>query len=267
VKPARRRGWRTLRRQLAKYSLVAALIAFGLYQGGVVAAETGLLQIDRIVVHGNERLTTGEVLEMLNGLQGESLVWANLETWRQRLLASPWVQDASIRRSLPSTIEVEMSEREPIGLGRIQGELYLVDGQGVVIDQYGPQYSDLDLPIVDGLSSKNGEEVTADPARAELAARLIASLAVSPTVTKRLSQVDVTDLRNAAVILEGDPAVLYVGDDRFLPRLQSYVDLAEAIKARVPEVDYVDLRFDDRVYVRPVGNRGRSAILARAGER
>ena len=52
------------------------------------------------------------------------------------------------------------------------GELYLIDDGGVIIDQYGPQYADLDLPIVDGLvigSSKT------DPFRAELAARVIPS--------------------------------------------------------------------------------------------
>ena len=34
--------------------------------------------------------------------------------------------------------------------------------------------------------------------------------------------------------------------------MQSYVDLAPALRDRVPEIDYVDLRFDERVYVRPV---------------
>ena len=37
----------------------------------------------------------------------------------QRLLASPWVRDAALRRSLPSTVEVVVSERQPIGIGRI----------------------------------------------------------------------------------------------------------------------------------------------------
>ena len=112
-----------------------------------------MLQIDRIVVRGNERLSSGEVLAVLNGLRGESLVWTDLDAWRRRLLASPWVRDAALRRSLPSTVEVVVSERQPIGIGRIDGDLYLVDERGVIIDQYGPQYADLDLPIIDGLSA------------------------------------------------------------------------------------------------------------------
>ncbi len=66
-----------------------------------------------------------------------------------------------------------------------------------------------------------------------------------------MSQIDVSDLHNASVILSGDPAVLYLGDDQFLQRLQSYIELAPALRERVTEMDYVDLRFDERIYVRP----------------
>jgi cell division septal protein FtsQ len=37
--------------------------------------------------------------------------------------------------------------------------------------------------------------------------------------------------------------------------VQSYVDLAPALHQRVPDIDYVDLRFDERVYVRPTGKK------------
>jgi hypothetical protein len=37
--------------------------------------------------------------------------------------------------------------------------------------------------------------------------------------------------------------VIYVGDDRFLTRIESYLDLASALRARVADIDYVDLRF------------------------
>ena len=90
-----------------------------------------------------------------------------------------------------------------------------------------------------------------DEARAELAARVIASIKIKPDILRRLSQVDVSDAHNASVILAGDPAVILVGEDQFLPRLQSYLELASALRERVADIDYVDLRFDDRIYVRP----------------
>ena len=243
---------RTLVRRLVRYGLVAVVLAYGAYRASAVVAGARMLQVDRIVVRGNERLSRGEILAVLNGLRGESLVWTDLDRWRRRLLASPWVRDAALRRSLPSTVEVVVLERQPIGIGRINTDMYLVDDRGVVIDQYGPQYADLDLPIIDGLSAAPNESgAMTDEARAELAARVIASIKIKPDILRRLSQVDVSDAHNASVILAGDPAVIFVGEDQFLPRLQSYLELASALRERVADIDYVDLRFDDRIYVRP----------------
>jgi hypothetical protein len=76
-------------------------------------------------------------------------------------------------------------------------------------------------------------------------------LKVKPAVARRLSQVDVSDVHNASVILTGDPAVIHIGEDQFLPRIESYLELAAAVHEQVADIDYVDLRFDDRIYVRP----------------
>jgi cell division septal protein FtsQ len=253
VKPGRRkRHWQARVKALLVYAMLGLALSYGVYRTASVAAAAHVLRVDRIVVRGNSRLSRGEVLAVLNGLRGESLVWTDLDRWRKRLLASPWVRDAALRRSLPSTVVVVVSERQPIGIGRINGDTYLVDERGAVIDQYGPQYAELDLPIVDGLSASpdNGGSMI-DEARADLAARVIGAMKTQPQIARRLSQVDVTDLHNAAVILSGDRAVIQLGEERFLARLQAYLELAPALRQRVADIDYVDLRFDDRIYVRP----------------
>jgi len=271
VKPARRkRTWRALAWPAIRYGLAAAVASLAVYRGVQVSAKAHLLEVNRIVVHGNERLSKGEVLAVLSGLRGESLLWTDLDAWRRRLLSSPWVRDAALRRSLPATVDVVVSERQPIGIGRINGgDMYLVDERGVIIDQYGPQYADLDLPIIDGLAAVNHDGSLTDERRADLAARLMTALRAKPQVARRISQIDVADLHNAAVILSGDPAVIQLGEDQFLPRLQSYLELAPALRERVADIDYVDLRFDDRIYVRPASapsalRRGRPAEAASA---
>jgi cell division protein FtsQ len=250
TKPTRRRRWRAIVRRGGKYALAGVTGLLVLYRGGSVLAHADVLKIDHIIVHGNGRLSNGEVLAVLEGLRGENLMRINLDGWRNRLLASPWIKDAALRRSLPSTVDVEISERSPIAFGRIGDTLYLLDEHGLVIDEDGPQYSDLDLPIVDGLAPQVPGGQT-DETRADLLARLMSAVSTKPDLARRLSQIDVTDAHNARVILSGDPALIYVGEDRFLPRLESYAELAEALRERVSDIDYVDLRFDDRIYVRP----------------
>jgi cell division septal protein FtsQ len=85
-------------------------------------------------------------------------------------------------------------------------------------------------------------------------------------VARRLSQVDVSDLHNASVILSDDPAVIQLGEDQFLARLQAYLDLAPTLRQRVADIDYVDLRFDDRIYVRPSRGTLKSEVRSQKSE-
>jgi cell division protein FtsQ len=197
----------------------------------------------------------------VDGLRGTNILAANLAAYRQRLRDSPWIGDVAIRRLLPSTVEVFVSERTPIGLCRLGSQLHLFDRHGIVIAEFGPKYSEFDLPIVDGLHPRAAGGPPIDPARAELAARIIDALAPHKELARQLSQIDVTDAHDAVVLLDRDGVQLHVGEDRFLERIQGYVDVAAALRERVRDIEYVDLRFDERLYVRPV------ARAARGGER
>lgn len=256
VKPARRRGaWRTAAIIGVKYGLLLAVLLFAASRVSTFVWTSPVLRIDQIMLSGNQRVPAGAVNALLGGLHGENILSVDLDEWRSRLLTSPWIQDASIRRALPSTIEVVIRERTPIAIGRKGSELYLVDERGAAIDAYGPQYANLDLPIVDGFGAAKADDA-ADAARGAIAARLIMALRQKPEVAGRLSQVDVSDVHNAVILLDGDPAELRVGEEHFLERVESYLSLSAALHQRVPEIDYVDLRFDGRVYVRPLGRTG-----------
>ena len=264
VKPGRRRDfpWARALRTLVVLALVGSM---GYSAAGFVVS-TQALTVTSITVSGNTRLSRGEVLSLLDGLRGTNMVAVDLEDWRQRLMASPWVANAAMRRVLPGRVDVFIAEREPMGIGRIGQSLYLVDERGDVIDEFGPNYAELDLPIIDGLAAGGGESgLLIDEARASLAGRLLTSLRAKPELARRVSQVDVTDPRDAVLILEGDTALVRVGDDQFVERLQTYVDLVPALRERVTEIDYADMRFDERVYVRPQPSRSRGAKASRGG--
>jgi cell division protein FtsQ len=258
LKPARRRGWRAYIRIRHLLRIAAVFLAvYAVYRAFDLVVTAAPLQVSRIAVRGNVRLSSGEVQALADGLRGSSILLVDLDSYRSKLLDTPWIADVALRRVLPGTIEVFISERSPIGLCRLRDDLFLVDREGTLIDQFGPQYAEFDLPIIDGLvRTPDKTQPTIDPARAELAARVIESVAANRSLAKRISQIDVRDARNAVVLLDDDPAFLQVGEDRFLQRLQSYLDIAPALRERVPEIDYVDLRFEERVYVRPASSRG-----------
>jgi cell division protein FtsQ len=253
VKPARRRNpaskyaWLT-----ARLVALALVMGYAAYRGVTSIAAASSLQIGHMVVRGQERMSTGEVLSLVEGLRGQNILAVKLDDWQTKLLASPWVESATIRRVLPSTLEITVHERRPMGIGRLGTALYLIDGKGVIVDEYGPAYADIDLPIIDGLAAapRAGGPMI-DGARAEFAGRVIAAFAARPEMASRISQIDVSNLHDAVVILDGDPALLRLGDTDFVARLQQFLDLSPALHERLEAIDTVDLRFDERLYVRP----------------
>jgi cell division protein FtsQ len=243
----RRISWRAVR-------VVASvvLVVYAMYRAVDLVVSASTLQVRRVTVHGNERMSSGEIQALASALKGKSIVTADLEGFRRRILKSPWVADVALRRVLPSTVEVFVRERRPMGLSRLGGQVYLIDRQGTVIDEFGPHYAQFDLPIIDGLVRAPGSNGSAlDERRAELAGRVIDAIAPRKDLARRVSQIDVSDLHDAVVLLDGDSALLHLGEEHFMERLQSYVDLAPALRQRVPDIDYVDLRYDMRLYVRP----------------
>lgn len=75
---------------------------------------------------------------------------------RRRLLAYGWVKDARVSRRLPDTLVIDIVERRPAALWQNQGQLALIDGEGVVLDRV-PVDRMPDLPLLIGPGA-NGEE-------------------------------------------------------------------------------------------------------------
>jgi cell division protein FtsQ len=244
-------AWRARAWTIARVAtLVVLLIGSGWYVQHVMTSGEAFA-VQKLHVIGVSRLSQGEVQGLLDGLVGRNIVRTSLEPWRQKLLASPWVREASLRRALPSTIEVRITERLPMAVARAGDLLLLIDEQGAVVDEFGPRYGRLDLPIVDGLVDTAAPPATPpDEARVALVSSVLVSLR-DAGLLGRVSQIDVRQPRNVVVMLSGDTAQLLVGHERFAERVQGYLDMQERLTRMVEQVESVDLRFDNRVYVRP----------------
>ena len=253
VRPSGKRGWRNaITWSAVRIVLIGAVATLAAFKGISAALSMPQLRVHHIAVKGAEKLSSGEVDVLLDGLKGDHILSVDLDAYRARLLQSPWVAGASLRRVLPSTIEIAVTERRPMGLARIDGRLFLVDASGVVIEENGSQHAQYDLPIIDGLQGDTKQTgFLIDPARAWLAARLIDATSADAHIGPRVSQIDVADSHNAVVLLDGDRALLHVGESRFVERITSYLVLAPTLRERLDDIDYVDLRFDERIYVRP----------------
>jgi cell division protein FtsQ len=76
---------------------------------------------------------------------------------RSRLLRFGWVKDARVLRRLPDTLVIDIVERKPAALWQSQGQLALIDAEGVVLDRV-PVNQMPDLPLLIGAGANEQEE-------------------------------------------------------------------------------------------------------------
>ena len=247
VRPARRRPLAGIIWRVGRLLAIAAIIGgAGLWLTRVIVGAS-VFSVNHIVVHGNQRVSTAEVEALLDGLRGQSILRVDFEQYRARVLQSRWIADASLWRQLPSTVEVRVTERVPMAIARQGDQLSLIDSSGYVIDAFGAAYRDLDLPIVDGLMAEHAEE------RAHLTDAFLTDLQTDPSVRAHVSQIDVSNGHDVVVLLDDQPTALHLGESEFVQRIRKYLVVAPALRDQLPDLEYVDLRFGERVYARSHG--------------
>lgn len=108
--------------------------------------------VSEIVTSGGKRRSPDELAVIAGVAKGENVFSVDLDRARARLLADPWVAEASLGRQLPGTIFVHVVEREAAGVLATSGggDTYLVTRDGAVIKRLEPG-DPTDLDVVTGV--------------------------------------------------------------------------------------------------------------------
>ncbi len=139
-----------LKRLLNKLKFVFIVgLLLGLLSGTIyVLYFTNFFVLQKIVVKGNRRVETREIIELTQLKGGERLFRIPLKKIRNRILTNSYIEDVIVARRLPDTLEIIVKEREPLALLKSKGRLYLVDAKGVIIGESLPQDKNL-YPVVE----------------------------------------------------------------------------------------------------------------------
>jgi cell division protein FtsQ len=122
----------TGQRRLRRFAL--GLAALALVVGAAAATRSPLLDVDRVEVTGTDRTSVEAVLRAVAVERGEPLLSVDLGAASRRVEELPWVDHATVARRWPSTVEVQVSEREPAALAQVTGaHVALVDAEGRVL--------------------------------------------------------------------------------------------------------------------------------------
>jgi cell division septal protein FtsQ len=210
--------------------------------------------LHHVELQGVQRASAEAIRGRVAPAMGSNLFDLELEQVARRVREDPWVRDVSVRRVLPRTLRVSVVEREPAALAVINGVVHVVDPTGHVIGPVGSRPID-DLPVLTGL-----EQMT-DP---ELVQALRDGVGLVERLRQRasvfFSQVSELDLSRAdrvtARMVQRGPLIL-LDPQRVERNVPQFLALREVIAQRAGEIEYVDLRWQDRITVKPIETSSR----------
>ena len=187
-----------------------------------------------------------------------NILAVDLDAYRRRLLDSPWVADA---RAAPRAAVDH----------RVSGHRAAADGASPAGRQL---YWSTDAARSSTSTARSTRNSTCRSSTASSRApasrragvdepacgsrRACSTRSRPPGLGGAVSQIDVRDAHDAVVLLDGDPALLHLGDDAVRRAAADVLELAPTLRERVPDIDYVDLRFDERVMCVPMHATGPS---------
>ena len=89
--------------------------------------------VEDVRLEGRRYANKERLIKALGLRRGDPILTFDIAAARQRLLALPWIREASIRRRLPDMIQISIQERQPMALWQRKGRLALVDTYGEVV--------------------------------------------------------------------------------------------------------------------------------------
>ncbi len=184
-----------------------------------------------------------QIKESLQGKEMGNIFLLNIERLQNQLERNSWVKSVYIRKIFPASLKINIETRKPLAVIK-QDNFYLIDRDGVFLEKINRQdYSDLPL-LVD---SNNFQQDFKD----KLCLAWVCLDSLLPSQRNRVEALDLSDYENVSVRLKGLEMKLKLGCDHFSEKLSFFQDYLSKLEKFRP-LEYVDLRFEDRLYLKPL---------------
>lgn len=100
--------------------------------------QSNMLAIKEISVVGTHILSKEEVIEQAEIYPDDNIFAVNLRHTRIKIISHPWIEDASVKRTLPSKITITVKEETPLAV------VHIPDKADIIINRHGEAFTEND---------------------------------------------------------------------------------------------------------------------------
>jgi len=245
------RGFATAGKVLAVIGFVVASTQAGrLIVRHVIASPR--FAVRDIAVGPTDHVSAEEIMALAGVRPGDRLLAVDPDAVAARLTTHPWILAARVRRDLPSTLSIDVTERSAVA-STLLGALYLLDGDGRPFKR--ATFAEADgLPVITGVSrDQYGAARATSEAVFRQALELMATYSEGHPERPKLSEVHVDPRAGFSLVLLEGGGQIRLGRGDFADKLARLDGIVAALGPRGPgalSVVYLDGPLSDRVALR-----------------
>ena len=198
--------------------------------------------IRNVLVSGNHNVEEYEIKKAAVR-DSENLLMVSFDELETRIKNIAWVKKVSLRKQFPDTLVVNVEETTPKALLKFNGRLFLVSSDGGLLEEIREKGAYF-LPLI----------VEIDPVKdrggISEALKLVDALIEKNIVSGRESVEIKIEPYGLALAMDGE--LLKIGYGEYRDKIVRWKELETEIRKKNINVAYIDLRFKDKVIVKPL---------------
>lgn len=239
------------------YIILLGGIFYSLQQSYLFLISWDKLNIQEVEVISQKPEIKQEIQQFLEGKRLGNILLLDISLLQEKFTAHRWIKEVRVRKILPSTLKIEIHARTPAALLK-HSLTYVIDEEGVFLEQI-KQGETVNLPLLidSNLFQKDYE------GKLNLAWECLRSL--SPEEKEQLEVLDLTEYENVTVLLKENQTRLILGNDRFSEKIRLYTRMQAKLE-KYGDLEYIDLRLHDRLYIKPRKSMPRGNLIPNANK-
>ena len=122
--------------RMMKFRIISIITLFVLALIFLILSFTPIFTVDSIEVKGNSHYSSEEIISMGHAVPGKNIIYhSDKASIKEYLELNPYIKSAEVKRKLPSTLVITVSERTQMMALKYDDDYLILDREGVLLQK------------------------------------------------------------------------------------------------------------------------------------